>query len=1240
MDRPNVYAKFLRTGSVSTVLASAFLVATVFLQVASGQGAEGGDDARMRTLVQYAIQKGVQQYERGFYAEAEKTFQMAQGYTEYLEPVEQRKLESLRERAALAAKERKRALEVRQTAEQLRAGGDMAAARAQLESIKSSEYLTEMERREIAAVLRGTGLPPGAGDDTGVPGQGGAAAQAARGSQGAQPGAGNMLNGPANGVHNLYYESIKAYQSGDLQKAKEGFTKVLVNGQLPVLMAETIRGYLAEIENAESKQGGGQPVVLPEMTARAWSPVGAVASPNMPANSIAVDAAAAQQAEKERQRIERLYVHSCELYSQGELAAARQGFVEVAESGLFPASEGKRAQDYIARIDHLLAASGAVQPRTPQPTLLPVTRRTVTPLAEQQAAAEQGGFVEDINRRRSIIRGHVQAVVNDAVNQARKYMAQAEFEAAHNRVENAQREVNEYQLYLGDELYRQHTERLGETTERINEAEVERENQLAVQRSKDAAEEHRRLRDQTDLDRQRRIDELLERAKAYWKQQRYEAALGQLQALLAIDHLHDEALSFKQMVEEMIFVRKQLELQKLSDKERAEILLKAEESGVPYDDEITYPKNWREVMQRPTRQPDKPIGLDPANMRVHQQLDTMVDLSSLTPEMPISEAIDVLRNSVSPPLPIVVLWRDLEENAQILPSTPISMDGVPDIKLGTGLENLLSALSNPLLNIIIDYVLNRGVVTVATIDGLPQQKMETRVYDISDLVGEPAQYGGIQGVFMAQSLGSLSGGGGGYGGGGYGGGGYGGGGYGGGGLGGFGGGGLGGYGGGGLGGFGGGGLGGFGGGGLGGYGGGGLGGYGGGGLGGYGGGGGLGGYGGGGYGGGGYGGGYGGGLGGGGGYMSIIIAQNLRTLIQESIEPTTWYDLYPDTPGADGQIMVYTDQQPKKLAVYQTPEVHQQIEQLLDELRRSLGYEVSIEARFLVVTENFLEDIGLDLDFRYDFGGKWGIFDVQQNSSLAAGPDLVTKVPGTLGGLRDSPAINVTGGYGSILDDLQVSLLLRATQGRTDSKALAEPKVTVLSGESATFSLQDFISYALPPITGSTSVVGGTGAGATGTINQPQLGSLPVGSMLAITPTISKDKKYVLLNIITTQNDLLRFQTHVVETPNPNVTLGAEPVVEYSVNLPEIQQASVLTRVSVPDRGTLLLGGHKLTLEVDKEVGVPILSKIPVLGALFTNRSKIRDDKILLILVKPTIILQEETEQQAIAAMEEVVPGR
>jgi type II secretory pathway component GspD/PulD (secretin) len=90
------------------------------------------------------------------------------------------------------------------------------------------------------------------------------------------------------------------------------------------------------------------------------------------------------------------------------------------------------------------------------------------------------------------------------------------------------------------------------------------------------------------------------------------------------------------------------------------------------------------------------------------------------------------------------------------------------------------------------------------------------------------------------------------------------------------------------------------------------------------------------------------------------------------------------------------------------------------------------------------------------------------------------------------------------------------------------------------------------------------------------------------------------------------------------------------VTVPEAEVSSVATHVSVPDRGTLLLGGHKLTSKVEKEVGVPILSKIPILGRLFSNRSMIEDEKILLILVKPTIILQEETEHQAVASMEEI----
>ena len=83
-----------------------------------------------------------------------------------------------------------------------------------------------------------------------------------------------------------------------------------------------------------------------------------------------------------------------------------------------------------------------------------------------------------------------------------------------------------------------------------------------------------------------------------------------------------------------------------------------------------------------------------------------------------------------------------------------------------------------------------------------------------------------------------------------------------------------------------------------------------------------------------------------------------------------------------------------------------------------------------------------------------------------------------------------------------------------------------------------------------------------------------------------------------------------------------------AVQQPEIQITSVRTSVSVPDGGTLLLGGQTIAGEIEQEQGVPVLSKIPFLKRLFTNRSMAKDEQILLILVKPAIIIQKEIEQQ------------
>jgi len=367
----------------------------------------------------------------------------------------------------------------------------------------------------------------------------------------------------------------------------------------------------------------------------------------------------------------------------------------------------------------------------------------------------------------------------------------------------------------------------------------------------------------------------------------------------------------------------------------------------------------------------------------------------------------------------------------------------------------------------------------------------------------------------------------------------------------------------------------------------------------------------------------------GGGQGGFFQAQSLVQLIQESIEPDGWFDL-SDT--GEGTITPYPTQSPKKLAVYNTHEVHREIEKLLKALRKSLGHQVSIEARFLVVSENFLEDVGLDIDFVNNLGGKWGLVTFDQDSAFMTKPSP-TQVPLSIGGIGVSAA-SIAGGYGSILDDLQVSFLLRATVAHRESTALAAPVATVLSGESANFNINRTVIFALPPIQTSGVTTVGTVGGTTqaGGGNVPQYMPVQIGSALSITPIITHDKKNVLLNIITTRQDFLGINTSEVQAPI--IGGGAGEVQTWEVSLPETETSSLMTRVSVPDSGTLLLGGQRITAEVEMESGVPILSKIPFIGRLFGNRSKIRDQKILLILVKPTIMLQEERETEAIAAME------
>ncbi|MHC4175805.1 MAG: tetratricopeptide repeat protein, partial [Planctomycetota bacterium] len=359
-----------------------------------------------------------------------------------------------------------------------------------------------------------------------------------------------------------------------------------------------------------------------------------------------------------KEEIAALYYRSIGFFHTGQLEKSREGFVEVMASGLMPASVEKKIGSYVAEIDGLLAERAAqelagkgkkrgvaavdkpevIKSRLAEPSLIEqaiaelnlVELGSAKPnLVEQEKVppkvgapvTRQSSYIDVINLRRNILRSHTTAVVSDAIAKARKYIQQGQFDKAKEAVETAERVVNDNQLAVGDDQFTERNNReLKYLMEEIVQGQDEMMRRLAEQRRKDAIKAQQEFTEQMEIERQEKIARLLRNALAYQEQQRYEAALGQLESLLALDPQNDEALVLKGMLEDMIYFRKQLEVQKEGDRQRADILLKTDESGIPYAEELTYPKNWREIVEKPTRQPDKPIGLDPADVAVYEQL--------------------------------------------------------------------------------------------------------------------------------------------------------------------------------------------------------------------------------------------------------------------------------------------------------------------------------------------------------------------------------------------------------------------------------------------------------------------------------------------------------------------------------------------------------------------------------------------------------------------------------------------
>jgi len=373
------------------------------------------------------------------------------------------------------------------------------------------------------------------------------------------------------------------------------------------------------------------------------------------------------------------------------------------------------------------------------------------------------------------------------------------------------------------------------------------------------------------------------------------------------------------------------------------------------------------------------------------------------------------------------------------------------------------------------------------------------------------------------------------------------------------------------------------------------------------------------------------------------------------------------------------------IVVSQTQEVHEEIVDLLEQLRRLQDLQVTIEVRFITLNDNFFERIGVDFDFDIDdnidrpgmgFGRILAPgappalepprdtldFDNRAHDQdsvtvgLQAGTDTTPNFSVDLdipfrqntfalsapqfGGF--DPAAGATIGF-AILSDIEAYFFIQAAQGDRRSNVLQAPKVTLFNGQLAFVSdtsQSPFVISVIP-------VVGDFAAA-----QQPVIVVLSEGTFLTVQAVVSNDRRFVRLTVVPffshIGDDVRTFQFTGTETTTTDTSAEGwvnpddandrrrnnesnQATVTRSgttVQLPTFSFISVTTTVSVPDGGTVLLGGIKRLSEGRNEFGVPILNKVPYLNRLFKNVGIGRETQSLMMMVTPRIIIQEEEEER------------
>ncbi len=294
---------------------------------------------------------------------------------------------------------------------------------------------------------------------------------------------------------------------------------------------------------------------------------------------------------------------------------------------------------------------------------------------------------------------------------------------------------------------------------------------------------------------------------------------------------------------------------------------------------------------------------------------------------------------------------------------------------------------------------------------------------------------------------------------------------------------------------------------------------------------------------------------------------------------------------AANPISVWADTQTNALIVNAPPKMMRSLMQIVDKLdiRRA---QVLVEAIIVEVIADKTSELGVT----WAVGGTGANSPVGATNFPAFGPGIVQlgAVAGSGGTIDPTGLIGegITMGLGRISDSgISFGAIIRALNGDADTNIISTPSIVTTDNEEATLN----VGQEVPFVTGSYSNTGNAG----GSVNPFQtIQRQQIGVKLAITPQINEGNSL-----------LLKISQEI-----SNLASSVEAV-DLITN-----QRIIETTVIVDDGEILVLGGLLEDVLRESEQSVPVLGRIPILGALFRSRKTDKVKTNLLIFIRAKIL--------------------